>query len=228
MPNLQKKLASNLVLLTVVDFTKVSDALVAKELSLLKGKTDLCLAYSTLNPSQRKKSLIYRSLKKVFNLSIYKYYTAQVLEQLSRKAAVGARTEEHAQQHQEPPGKPLEIGAHDAGHVGDRAGSDQEGRPDVGAEDRQSYVVPGQGSPAEEQVFLCALVAQADPRAQPEEDDDVDDDDGKIEGLQSFSDIHVNPGDGQRQITVRWRAKQDRSGSPRNALAVSVSRGLHF
>ena len=73
MPNLQKKLASNPVLLTVVDFTKVSDALVAKELSLLKGKTDLCLAYSTLNPSQRKKSLIYRSLKKVFNLSIYRY-----------------------------------------------------------------------------------------------------------------------------------------------------------
>ena len=78
MPNLQKKLASNPVLLTVVDFTKVSDALVAKELSLLKGKTDLCLAYSTLNPSQRKKSLVCRSLKGAFNPSIYKkvYYEA--------------------------------------------------------------------------------------------------------------------------------------------------------
>ena len=73
MPNLQKKLASNPVLLTVVDFTRASNALVAKELEIIKGETDLCLAYSNLNPSQRKKSLIYRSLKKVFNPSIYRY-----------------------------------------------------------------------------------------------------------------------------------------------------------
>ena len=73
MPNLQKKLASIPALLTVADFTKASDALIAKELDIIKGKTDLCLAYSNLNPSQRKKSLIYRSLKNVFKPSIYTY-----------------------------------------------------------------------------------------------------------------------------------------------------------
>ena len=89
MPNLQKKLASNSFLLTtVVDFTKASDALVAKELDIIKGETDLCSAYSTLNPSQRKKSLIYRSLKKVFNPSIYRYEndkenTEDIIDQIS-------------------------------------------------------------------------------------------------------------------------------------------------
>ena len=73
MPNLQKKLASNPILLTVVDFTKASEALIAKELDIIKGETDLSLAYSKLNPSQRKKSLIYRSLKKIFKPSIYRY-----------------------------------------------------------------------------------------------------------------------------------------------------------
>ena len=81
-------------------------------------------------------------------------------------------------------------GAHDARRVGDRAGGDEERRPDVGAEDRQADAVPRERAPTEEEILLGALAVEADPRPDTEQDDEVDDDDGEIERLQRFVDIH--------------------------------------
>lgn len=61
-------------LITVVDFTKVTEALVQKELELIgKGVSNLPLSYCNLNPQNKKKSLIYRALKNTFKPSLYKY-----------------------------------------------------------------------------------------------------------------------------------------------------------
>ena len=44
--------------------------------------------------------------------------------------------------------------------------------------------------PPRKEILLSALVPDTDPRTQPEESDDVDDDDGEVEGLKRFVDIH--------------------------------------
>lgn len=61
MPNLQNQLATTNINLGVVDYTKLSDALVNQELSLINGQTNLVEAYLSLNPKKRQKSIIYKS-----------------------------------------------------------------------------------------------------------------------------------------------------------------------
>ena len=69
----KKQLAYQPVILTVQDFTVASKKLLSKELDLVKGKTNLSLAYCELSPEKRAKSLIYRTLKNSFKLTINKY-----------------------------------------------------------------------------------------------------------------------------------------------------------
>ncbi len=61
-------------LITVVDFTKASNALVQKELNLnKKGLKDLCLFYCSLKPNLKSKSLIFKALKSSIRLTIDQY-----------------------------------------------------------------------------------------------------------------------------------------------------------
>ena len=67
MKNKIGQVAGPKALITVLDFTKVSNALVQKELDLnKKGLTDLCLFYCSLNPVL--KSLLINSILKLINL----------------------------------------------------------------------------------------------------------------------------------------------------------------
>ena len=74
MKNKIGQVAGPKALITVLDFTKVSNALVQKELDLnKKGLTDLCLFYCSLNPVLKSKSLIFKALKSSIRLTIEQY-----------------------------------------------------------------------------------------------------------------------------------------------------------
>ena len=62
MPNLQKKLASNLINFSVVNYTQAADILINQELSLIKNKSNLLDAYVNLEPKKRHKSIIYKAI----------------------------------------------------------------------------------------------------------------------------------------------------------------------
>mgnify|MGYP006080838339 FL=1 len=57
------KLASNPIILSVVNYTDASSALVANELELIKGNSNICEAYYLLKSNNRSKSIIYKSIK---------------------------------------------------------------------------------------------------------------------------------------------------------------------
>ncbi|MDA9608961.1 sigma-70 family RNA polymerase sigma factor [Candidatus Pelagibacter sp.] len=57
------KLASNPVILSVVNYTDASSALVANELELIRGNSNICEAYYLLKSNNRSKSIIYKSIK---------------------------------------------------------------------------------------------------------------------------------------------------------------------
>ena len=57
-------------LITVTDFTKISETLVQSELALnTRGLDNLALHYCTLQKANKKKSLIFRALKKSLRLT---------------------------------------------------------------------------------------------------------------------------------------------------------------
>ena len=69
------KLASNPIILSVVNYTDASSALVANELELIKGNSNICEAYYLLKSSNRSKSIIYKSIKGILkNFSKNKEY----------------------------------------------------------------------------------------------------------------------------------------------------------
>ena len=65
MPYIQNQLASNPVLLSVVDYTKASSRLINNELDLVKGNTNISEAYYRLKSVNRNKSIIYKSIKSI-------------------------------------------------------------------------------------------------------------------------------------------------------------------
>jgi len=65
MPYIQNQLASNPVLLSVVDYTEASSKLVDNELNLVKGNNNISEAYYNLKSVNRNKSIIYKSIKGV-------------------------------------------------------------------------------------------------------------------------------------------------------------------
>ena len=65
------QVAGQKALITLINFTEASEALVDKELELVKNNANLALAYCTLSPDNRKKSLIYRAIKHLLKISHY-------------------------------------------------------------------------------------------------------------------------------------------------------------
>ena len=59
------KLASTPIILSVINYTVASSSLVANELELVKGNSNICEAYYLLKSSDRNKSIIYKSIKGV-------------------------------------------------------------------------------------------------------------------------------------------------------------------
>ena len=66
------QVAGQKALITIVNFTKASEALVMNELRLVKNNSNLAHAYCTLSPDSRQKSIIYRAIKHLLKIS--KYY----------------------------------------------------------------------------------------------------------------------------------------------------------
>ncbi|WP_440913363.1 hypothetical protein [Candidatus Pelagibacter sp.] len=69
MNNNQGQVAGHNAQITLINLTKASEALVALELDIVKNKTNLTEAFCSLSPKNRKKSIVYRSLKKFLNFS---------------------------------------------------------------------------------------------------------------------------------------------------------------
>jgi RNA polymerase sigma factor (sigma-70 family) len=65
MPYIQNQLATNPVLLSVVNYTEASSKLVDNELNLVKGNNNISEAYYNLKSVNRNKSIIYKSIKGV-------------------------------------------------------------------------------------------------------------------------------------------------------------------
>lgn len=73
MNNNQGQVAGHNAQITLINLTKASEALVKQELDIVKNKSNLTEAFCSLSPENRKKSLIYRSIKKFLNFSQYTY-----------------------------------------------------------------------------------------------------------------------------------------------------------
>ena len=65
------QVAGQKALITLINFTEASEALVNNELELVKNNANLAQAYCTLSPDIRQKSLIYRAIKHLLKISHY-------------------------------------------------------------------------------------------------------------------------------------------------------------
>ena len=72
MKNNLGQVAGQKALITLINLTNASEALVTNELELVKNNSNLAQAYCTLSPDSRKKSIIYRAIKHLLKIS--KYY----------------------------------------------------------------------------------------------------------------------------------------------------------
>ena len=71
MENSTGQVAGQQALITVFDLTSASNSLVNKELSLIKTSINLTKSYCNLCPESKKKSLVYRALKKFLKNDIF-------------------------------------------------------------------------------------------------------------------------------------------------------------
>ena len=65
------QVAGQKALITLINLTNASEALVTNELELVKNNSNLAQAYCTLSPDSRKKSIIYRAIKHLLKISHY-------------------------------------------------------------------------------------------------------------------------------------------------------------
>ena len=65
------RVAGQKALVTLINFTNASDALVSEELKLVKNNLNLAQAYCNLSLDNRKKSIIYRAVKHLLKTSNY-------------------------------------------------------------------------------------------------------------------------------------------------------------
>ena len=65
------QVAGHKALITLINFTEASEALVNRELELVKDNANLAQAFCTLSPDIRQKSLIYRAIKHLLKISHY-------------------------------------------------------------------------------------------------------------------------------------------------------------
>jgi len=65
------QVAGQKALITLINFTEASEALVDKELELVKNNANLARAFCTLSPNGRKESIIYRAIKHLLKISHY-------------------------------------------------------------------------------------------------------------------------------------------------------------
>ena len=71
MKNNLGQVAGQKALITLINFTNASEALVTNELELVKNNSNLAQAYCTLSPDSRKKSIIYKAIKHLLKISHY-------------------------------------------------------------------------------------------------------------------------------------------------------------
>ena len=71
MKNNLGQVAGQKALITLINFTNASEALVATELEIVKNNSNLTQAYCTLSTDSRKKSIIYRAIKHLLKISLY-------------------------------------------------------------------------------------------------------------------------------------------------------------
>ena len=65
------QVAGQKALITLINLTNASEALVATELEIVKNNSNLTQAYCTLSTDSRKKSIIYRAIKHLLKISLY-------------------------------------------------------------------------------------------------------------------------------------------------------------